>query len=66
MTPPIVRLIMQILDIPRELALKILGFIPVRRRLTVSTANPGVLLSGAKVRRVRERIDDYINWGYLQ
>jgi len=35
--PPIIRLIEQITGFPRELVLKILGYIPVRRRLTIET-----------------------------
>ena len=35
MDAPIVRLIMALGNLPREIALKILGLLPVRRRLTV-------------------------------
>ena len=38
--PPIIRLIEQITGFPRELVLKILGYIPVRRRLTVDPRDP--------------------------
>ena len=40
MTPPIVRLIMQVARVPEEVAKIILDYIPVRRRLTVSPYDP--------------------------
>ena len=44
-THPIVRRIMQIARIPREVALIILGYLPVRRRLTL-TRTPDYLPNG--------------------
>ena len=67
MTPPIVRLIMQIARIPEEVAKIILGFVPVRRRLTVTTENhsgPGHGYMGSE--RERIRAGGRSSWGYLQ
>jgi hypothetical protein len=74
-THPIVRRIMQIAKIPREVALIILGYLPVRRRLTY----PGhKTLLGIKPVRVQwlpwvqmkyglpDDVDPTRTWGYLQ
>ena len=60
---------MQIARIPEEVAKIILGFVPVRRRLTVTEnhSGPGHVYMGTWIReRERIRAGGRSSWGYLQ
>ena len=67
-TALIVRLIMQLYDLPREVALVILGFLPVRRRLTVQKQPywDNWIRATGLFRYPREDGTSGSSWGYFQ
>jgi hypothetical protein len=73
MTRPLVRLIMRMLNVSEDVALIVLGYIPVRRRLNVTLPVPDYGFSyftrpGAdnKTWRGKDAATAVTTWGYFQ